>query len=124
MLEILTYDFKEISRVRIENFKYLKSSLKKLEHIKIMMNDTIDTLLTPLNFPIVFSTNNGRHECYMKLIENGIYPTSLYHRLIPQIDELEFPTSNEISQTILNLPIHQDVTSKDLDKLVNILRGE
>ena len=124
LLELLTYDFKEISRVRIENFNYLKANLKKLVHIKIMINDTNDSLLTPLNFPIIFSTNIERHEYYMKLIENNIYPTSLYHRLIPQIDEIEFPTSSEISQTILNLPIHQDVTSKDLEKLVTILRGE
>lgn len=53
----------------------------------------------------------------------GFGAVSLYHTLIDQIRENEFPASHQISRRILNLPIHQDAQEEDLHEMVDCLTG-
>lgn len=64
-----------------------------------------------------------RHELYETLVKGGIIPTALYHRLVDEIQSDRFPTSINISQTILNLPTHQDVVKADLDFIIEKVRN-
>lgn len=43
--------------------------------------------------------------------------TALYYRLIDQIDASEFPGSHCVSKSILNLPVHQDVSAEDVSRI-------
>jgi hypothetical protein len=122
--DIIYYNFDEISSIRIHNYKYLKESLSGNRRIKIMFDDDKQKMLTPLNFPITFRSQEERHMSYSKMVSKNIHPTSLYHRLIPEIKINEFSNSFAISRTILNLPIHQDVEKDDLDEIIEILKYE
>jgi dTDP-4-amino-4,6-dideoxygalactose transaminase len=122
--DIICYNFDEISANRNKNYVYLKKSLSGNKNIQIMFENASQKMLTPLNFPITFRSKEERHEAYSKMIGKNIYPTSLYHRLIPEIEISEYPNSFAVSNTILNLPIHQDVRKDDLDKIIGILEYE
>lgn len=111
-------DMNYISDLRWQNYIYLESRLNT-DHSEIFTPFFSDRRapVLPLNFPIRFPNRETRHAMYTALIDAGIFPTSLYHRLVPEINIENYPLSIQISQTILNLPIHQDV---DIDK-INIL---
>lgn len=55
-------------------------------------------------------------------INKKIETTSLYYRIIEQIDRKKFPVSYYISNHILNLPIHQDITIKDIEYMAKGLK--
>lgn len=84
------------------------------------MHPFLDKGTVPLNFPIIVN-NDKREKLYFKLIEDGIITTSLYYRIISEIDRVEFPVSYSISNSILNLPVHQDTTKEDLRFIVKHL---
>jgi dTDP-4-amino-4,6-dideoxygalactose transaminase len=121
---ILSYDFNEIATKRIENYNFLKKSISGNKKLKIMFDNTGQRMLTPLNFPVIFSSKEERHLYYTKLIDVCIFPTALYHRLIPEIKLSDYPNSLDTSNTILNLPIHQDVGVDELNVIAEILLDE
>ena len=49
--------------------------------------------------------------------ESGYGVVSLYHELIAPIDK-SFAIEHEISNTILNLPVHQDIFPDQLDSML------
>jgi dTDP-4-amino-4,6-dideoxygalactose transaminase len=113
-----------ISRIRRRNFLYLSTELQTFAATKFkpFFSDGRGPIL-PLNFPIRVSTTQSRHELYSLLVESKIFPTALYHRLVPEITDSEYPTSLKVSETILNLPIHQDIELNQLDVMIELLRG-
>ena len=113
-----------VSRIRRRNFLYLSTELQTFTTSKFVpfFSDGREPIL-PLNFPIRVSTRQSRHELYGLLVESEILPTALYHRLVPEITESEYPTSLKVSETILNLPIHQDIELYQLDEMLGLLRS-
>jgi hypothetical protein len=113
-----------VSRIRRRNFLYLSTELQTFATSKFVpfFSDGREPIL-PLNFPIRVSTTQSRHELYGLLVESEILPTALYHRLVPEITESEYPTSLKVSETILNLPIHQDIELYQLDEMLGLLRS-
>ena len=67
----------------------------------------------PQSFPLRIM-HGMREKLYFYLVEHAIPVTALYYRLIDQIKKEEFPTSFAISNEILNLPVHQDITQNDI----------
>ncbi|NNJ71538.1 MAG: hypothetical protein HKP10_09670, partial [Kiritimatiellales bacterium] len=67
-------------------------------------------------------TGMTREKLYFDLIERGFTLIALYYRLVPEIDEERFPVSHMLSQSILNLPVHQDTTTEDLDDLIHAIQ--
>jgi dTDP-4-amino-4,6-dideoxygalactose transaminase len=106
---------------QIENYNVVASWVHQIEGISLLFNETTDCF-TPLNCPIIVH-HNKREELYNILIKNNIWPTALYHRLIPQITREEFPTSHMIADNILNLPIHPGVTSNEYKAYKKILQS-
>jgi dTDP-4-amino-4,6-dideoxygalactose transaminase len=125
-METLEYlyktDMELVSRARVRNYRYLLNSLKGqgLSQIEIMY-PVLNEGIVPLNFPIIVK-NGNREELYFQLIDNGVITTSLYYRMIKSINPKEFPISYQISNSILNLPIHQDITLSDLDIIASVLK--
>ena len=56
-----------------------------------------------------------REAIYFDLVEKGITPTALYYKLIPQVSGESFSRTKELSNEILNFPVHQDTTPEDID---------
>ena len=116
-------DLNLISHLRSRNYNYLNSRLNWHQN-KIFTPFFFDgrNPVLPLNLPIRLSSLELRHELYNYLTKEGIFPTALYHRLVPELHEENFPVSLQISQTILNLPTHQDVDLEELDILLQLLK--
>ena len=83
-------------------------------------HEDIDYLL---NFPVRFSSKEARHLAFTNLSNKGIYPTALYHRLIPQISYEEYPVSMNVSDTIMNLPTHQNASELDIETMMLTLKS-
>ena len=116
-------DLNLISYLRWRNYNYLNSRIN-WNHDKIFKPFFSDgrTPILPLNLPIRLANLELRHEFYEYLTKEGIFPTALYHRLVPELQEANFPVSLKISQTILNLPTHQDVNLEELDILLLLIK--
>jgi len=73
-----------------------------------------------MNLPIIVK-NNKREKLYFKLMDEGIPTIALYYRLIDSIDRRQYPDSYYLSNNILNLPVHQDITKNDIEILTKKL---
>ena len=102
------------SKARLLNYQKVSKWVKGFEEIKLMY-DQLPQGLCPLNCPIIVS-KGMREKLYFKLIEKGILPTALYHTLINQIERDKFRDSYFVSENILNLPTHPDISSDHLEK--------
>jgi len=70
----------------------------------------------PQTFPIRVK-NNEREKLYFHLMGKEMIVIALYYRLIDEIKIELFPKSHLISQEILNLPVHQDITTEDIESI-------
>ncbi|HII29724.1 hypothetical protein COT48_06335 [Candidatus Woesearchaeota archaeon CG08_land_8_20_14_0_20_47_9] len=112
------FDLEEIARIRRENYLYMLDKLK-CAGIEILYPQLPDWIV-PLNFPILIK-NKDRDKVYFEMLDRGIELISLYYRLIEQIGK-GYESSYYISKRITNLPIHQDVTRLDIDRMVRGLK--
>lgn len=109
---ILKSKLEAIRARRRENYLYLSELLRPLVGIEFMY-EHLPSGISPHNFPL--TVNEGRREeIYFKLIEAGVPVIALYYRMIPPIEEADFPSATKVSGSILNLPVHQDITASDL----------
>jgi dTDP-4-amino-4,6-dideoxygalactose transaminase len=74
----------------------------------------------PQTFPILLKSREIRDHLYFELNKRGIGAVSLYHQLIKEIDQ-GFSIEHELSDRILNLPIHQDIGFEELDFIACVL---
>lgn len=115
----LTYDTNAIADKRIENYKYLRELLKEVKGITSFKSLNDGDI--PHNYPILVS-NKLRERLYFWLIDKNIHLIALYYRLIPQLNNPENTRMIDLSNNILNLPIHQDVEKEELIGLVKLLQ--
>ena len=120
MLQFFTSNWEKINSIRIRNYKYLLNALHAEKMINIMY-PKLEPGVVPLNFPILVK-KNLREKVYFRMIDKGVITIALYYRLISEIPASKFPDSAEVSNSILNLPVHQDITLEDLGKIVNALK--
>lgn len=71
----------------------------------------------PQTYPVVLR-NANRDAVYRVMNAEGYGVVSLYHTLVEGIDPTRYPLSHQLSRTILNLPIHQDLRTEQLADLV------
>lgn len=116
---LVRVDVPQIIERRRANYKYLAGLLSGIDAIEIMYELPDNTI--PQSFPVLVKKIN-RPDLYFLLEKKGIQTIALYYRLIDQLDRKEFPVSFEVSDSILNFPVHQDTTFEDLDLLVKELR--
>lgn len=104
-------EFQDIATRRRDNFRRYQLLLPKHEELEVMYELEDEDI--PQSFPV--RIKNGRRETlYFYLMERCMPTTALYYRLISQIGKEEFPLSHNISDEILNLPVHQDTTMEDI----------
>ena len=73
-----------------------------------LKEETAIRAAVPQTYPVLI--RRGRRNKIYELMNNeGFGVVSLYHTLIPELQENEFEKSKKISRSILNLPVHQDV---------------
>ena len=112
-------DLSVTNHIRRINYQHLLDNISSNEQITVMYPDLNENTI-PLNLPIL--VHNGKREAlYFKLEEKGVITCSLYYRLIREISKEKYPLSYQISDSILNLPVHQDTSIKDLNFLIEQL---
>lgn len=118
-LQLLKSDYEMIMKKRKSNFYLYKEKLSKVKGIEIMY-DLNDNEI-PQSFPIRVK-NKKRESLYFHLMDKNMPTTALYYRLIDDLTADEYPLPHKISEEILNLPLHQDTTSQDIEKIVIEIR--
>jgi dTDP-4-amino-4,6-dideoxygalactose transaminase len=113
-------EVRSLSEARARNYRIVETWVRDLPGLKLFFNEMPENAV-PLNCPVIV---NGvlRERLYFKLIEQDIWPTALYHTLIPEISRNDFPEAHRVSNSILNLPTHPDIRSDSLDRYEKALR--
>ena len=113
----LNYDLLGISAKRRNNAVRLLELLQPLcGRVDPLFHTLLDGVV-PQTMPVLI-TGKSRDDLYLELNRSGYGVVSLYHTLIKPIRQSEFPDSHWLSQRILNLPVHQDVSSDALEAMV------
>lgn len=110
----------KIAEIRWSNFIYAEHLLTGLKRLTFFYADS-KIFSCPLNIPMMAKSKEDRHDLYSTLVHNGIVPTALYHILVPQLNKPEFGESIDVSNRIINLPIHQDCTRNEIDIMIDVI---
>ncbi len=117
--DLFKYDMPAIAARRIENYsrmlKRLRSCAKKYG-ITILRPSLHGSV--PQTLPILVKSVELRDHLYFTLNRDGYGVVSLYHSLIDPIDS-SYGAEQEVAGRILNLPVHQDVSHKHLDPMLD-----
>ena len=118
---LFSYDINTICKKRIKNYNFVLTELEKYaeKHNIILLRCDLKGHV-PQTFPILLKDRKTRDTLYFSLNEMGYGVVSLYHTLIDEIDD-SFFAEHDISQRILNLPIHQDAEIKDLGCMIKAM---
>lgn len=117
----LSSKLSEISELRIRNYRKLSEYLSSISGLTRLFPEIPDGIV-PMNFPILIERKD-RFETYNMVRERGIEAIALYYRLIDEIKIEDYPISHEISEQILNLPIHQEVKETDLSMMAETMEA-
>jgi len=121
--KIAKYNIGEITRIRIRNYNHILDKLKDYvldKNITIIYPDLNCNI--PQTFPLLFENHSVRDTLYFALNKEGFGVVSLYHELISCLPNT-FIVENDYSDRILNLPVHQDISIEEMDKLLDCLIG-
>jgi dTDP-4-amino-4,6-dideoxygalactose transaminase len=121
LITLYKSDIEKISKTRRKNYNYILNNINRVKLARPFYGKLCEGIV-PLNFPIIIEKKD-RNDVYFKLLHKGIETVSLYHTLIPQIKKEEYPISANISDHILNLPIHEDISIKDMDSVIKELKN-
>lgn len=120
--EFLQYDLQSIASVRLKNSLFIYNKLSDYVDLFQFLKPLTPNIF-PQTIPVLIK-NGKRDKLYFSMNEKGYGVVSLYHELISQITDTEFPISHHISQNILNLPVHQDITLDELNVFLDMLINE
>lgn len=119
-LQLLNTDLDAVAKSRRDNFALYDSMMRGIEGVELMYR--LDEVETPQTFPIRVK-NNLREKMYFYLMEKNIPTIALYYRLIEKLSPKEYPQAHTISNEILNLPVHQDITKEDIAQIVKEVKS-
>ena len=114
------YPFEDWIKRRRDNYSFLLNALQSIPQVQSITNKLKNTEI-PLFLPIrVAKTERNELRAYLR--EQQIY-CPVHWPLIQELDNLEHSCVQELSQTILSLPIDHRIGFKDLDRLVQSMKS-
>lgn len=114
------YDLIGISEMRRKNYNLLLKEAENYKNVFIPLKNLNDDTVVPQTFPVRLLCGD-RFSVYLKMNEKGYGVTSLYHTLIEPLRSGDFTVSEELSFSILNLPVHQDVNADEYHEMLSLL---
>jgi len=119
--QLIRTDLEAVSSIRRGNYnRYLDILSWNSPYFDILLPE-LPSGVVPLNFPIIIK-NYSREKLYFELIDRGVITVSLYYQMIAELPKEEFAHSYSISNSILNLPVHQDIDADDIALINKQLR--
>lgn len=115
-IELLKYDYEKIFKIRMSNYSYYINNIRFSSRFKLLIPPSTD-ISVPQSLPVLCSSSKYRHELYTYLNEVNVYPTSLYHTLVPEIYENNYSIPIRVSSLIVNLPVHQDIDEAECKRI-------
>lgn len=119
---------KNITKKRIMNSNFLDSKFKFTQNVKCIKRDKNLKEVFHL-YKLNFKNKKIRDKILETLIKKGVdakihYPTSMH--LQPAARKYgykkgDFPVAEKLSQTSISLPVHEYITKKNLEYIVNII---
>lgn len=113
------YELGLIAKKRKENALYWERLLKNNKKVKILRKAADYKNQTPQTFPILLYEGD-RYEVYQQMNRLGYGIISLYHTMIKPIADMKDIVINDISNHILNLPVHQDTEEAEIRKMYDV----
>jgi len=114
------FDLNRIADRRRANSMVLDELLTRLVPEVQPLFGAPDSREVPQSYPVL--VHGGlRDRLYHELNDIGFGVISLYHALISQVSPHCFPAIAEVSQQILNLPVHQDASEDKLELMISEL---
>lgn len=113
---VLSSDVPTIKKIRQRNYRFLERHFSSCDQADVLI--PLEENSVPQSFPL-FIKNGLREKLYFHLLDQGFPTIALYYRLVLEIEPAKFPISHEVSQSILNLPVHQETSEEQLTALVN-----
>ncbi len=114
------YHWKHIADKRKQNALYWEQLLQEDMRIELLRPSSHYHGQTPQSLPILLKRAD-RYSVYLELNRLGYGTISLYHTMIPPISKINDETIRQISSSILNLPVHQDIGEKEIKEMYSIL---
>lgn len=122
--QILQFDWESAAAARRENMSCLVAGLMELpgygDDVVPLWDDLPDQDV-PQTFPVRITRRN-RDALYEKMNAAGVGMVSLYHTLAEEVRGL-YPHLDALSRTVLNFPVHQDLTPRDMSHVVRVLKS-
>ncbi len=122
LLQYAKTDLDKIAEKKLRNYNAYLKYLDKDSDLFDIVYPELEEGIVPNNFP-VFIKNYNRFQLYNELEAMGIPTVVLYYKMIEELSKEEFPVSYEIADTILNLPIHQDIEVDDVKHIAEVLNN-
>jgi len=110
-------DFEKIRITRQRNFKYLLDYFLKNDR-GILPFRELPPGVCPLFFPIFLESSEQRETIYKTLKRRGVITHPWWDRFHPQVPWDEFPDAVYLKTRLFGLPIHQDLTPKHLNLVI------
>ena len=121
LLDFLTTDLSQVARQRRSNFRFLAERLANVDGLKPLRRELGEKDI-PHDFPVIIG-GGLREKLYFEMKDRGVDVIALYYRLIEEIDRDAHPNSYFVSDNILNLPVHQDLTVDDLKTIADVTQA-
>ncbi|MEK6806988.1 MAG: DegT/DnrJ/EryC1/StrS family aminotransferase [Pseudomonadota bacterium] len=118
--QLLRTDMDAVAATRRANYSWLTRRLAATPGIEVLYPSIGDAV--PHDFPIRI-LGGIREKLYFALMDQRLPTVALYYRLVPEIAREEFPASHALSASILNLPVHQDTSERDLGVLCDAMEA-
>ena len=110
-------DFEKIKITRRRNFEYLLDYFLKTGRGVLPFKE-LPLGVCPLFFPIILESTERRETLYNTLKSRGVITHPWWDRFHPQVPWNEFPDAVYLKTRLFGLPIHQDLTLKHLDRMI------
>jgi dTDP-4-amino-4,6-dideoxygalactose transaminase len=102
---------------RRQNYLTLLRHLLGLEGIEILFKN-LEAGICPLFFPIIIE-DRGTIEQYLQ--QNRIETFVFGRKLHPSLEIKDYPESQFLSSHVLGLPVHQDLSEEDMDRMTKAI---
>jgi dTDP-4-amino-4,6-dideoxygalactose transaminase len=109
-------NLRECAEIRIRNYQFYEEACLFPSLLGKLPPECV-----PLTYPICVE-ESIRNRLLTHLHQNNVMAALHYH-LPPSISSSRYPLSHQISRSVLNLPVHQDVSRASLEYTVDLVRG-